>query len=49
MCWSFIIALLLSVLGVLCGSFPALIKKTAEDAEDALRANTLIHHYQRPY
>ena len=34
-CWSLIIALLLSGLGVLCGLIPALIKKTAEGAEDA--------------
>ena len=43
------ITLLLCVLGVLCGSFPALIKKTAEDAEDAegrFAANTRIRHYR---
>jgi len=34
-CWSLIIALLLSVLCVLCGQIPALIRKTAEVAEDA--------------
>jgi hypothetical protein len=34
-CCSVTIGLLLRVLGVHCGLFPALIKKTAEGAEDA--------------